>query len=249
MALSVLPAGSARSVTATSGASRFRAVAFDYFVLFNPDSIVSTAEEVYPGRGRELTRLWQTRQFEYTWLRSITNRYTDFFSVTDDALVFACHALQLELRPDSRERLLDAYLHLTPWPDAADGLRRLRASGIRVITIANFSPWMLRLNAEHAGFVGLFDQLVSTAINRTYKPDPRAYQLGLDVLQLSKKQVVFAAFGGWDAAGAKTFGYPTVWVNRFNQPAEELSVRPDRTAEDLSGLVQFVLGDGSAGKP
>ena len=28
--------------------------------------------------------------------------------------------------------------------------------------------------------------------------------------QLAKQDIVFAAFGGWDAAGAKSFGYPTV---------------------------------------
>ena len=52
---------------------------------------------------------------------------------------------------------------------------------------------------------------------------------------------VFAAFGGWDAAGAKSFGYLTVWVNRFNQPAEELGARPDAIVTDLDGLLDFVL--------
>ena len=132
-------------------------------------------------------------------------------------------------------------LHLTPWPDTEDALRRLPQSSVRVITIANFSPAMLRANAEHAGLTTLFDALLSTDANHTYKPDPRAYQLGVDYLRLSKQDIVFAAFGGWDAAGAKSFGYQTVWVNRFNQPAEELGVRPDRTVTDLKGLLDFVL--------
>jgi len=236
----------AHSRAAMTAAPRFRAVAFDYFVLFNPDSIVSTAEELYPSRGRELTTLWRTRQFEYSWLRSITGRYTNFFNVTEDALVFACHALGLELTPPAKERLLDAHLHLTPWPDAAAGLRRLRTAGVRVITIANFSPNMLQANAEHAGLTGLFDQLISTDANRSFKPEPQAYRLGMDALHLQKNEMVFAAFGGWDAAGAKTFGYPTVWVNRFNQPTEELGIRPDRVSPDMQGLLEFVLGDGAS---
>ena len=56
-----------------------------------------------------------------------------------------------------------------------------------------------------------------------------------------QRDIVFAAFGGWDAAGAKSFGYRTVWVNRFKQPVEELGVRPDRTVSDLNGLLEFVL--------
>ncbi len=108
-------------------------------------------------------------------------------------------------------------------------------------TIANFSPEMLQANAEHAGLAPLFDALVSTDANHTYKPDPRAHQLGVDGLKLARQNIVFAAFGGWDAAGAKAFGYPTVWVNRFDQPAEQLGVRPDRIVTDLNGLLDFVL--------
>ena len=62
---------------------------------------------------------------------------------------------------------------------------------------------------------------------RTFKPDPRAYQLGIDTLRLPRDQIVFAAFAGWDAAGAKRFGYPTFWVNRMQALPEELGVRPD----------------------
>jgi 2-haloacid dehalogenase len=245
-----LAGGTALGLTGTDGSStrvwaaarpRFQAVAFDYFVLFNPDSIVIDAERLFPGKGRQLTDVWRTRQFEYSWLRSITGRYVDFLAVTEDALVYAAHTLKLELTVQQKQRLLNAYLHLSLWPDAARGLRRLRESGVRVITIANFSPAMLRSNAEGAGVIGLFDALVSTDANHTYKPDPRAYQLGIDQLHLSKRDIVFAAFGGWDAAGAKTFGYPTVWVNRFNQPLEELDVRPDRVAANLDGLLDFVL--------
>ena len=220
---------------------RYEAVAFDYFVLFNPDSVVVTVDRIAPGKGREFTNLWRTRQFEYSWLRSINSRYVDFSVITSDALAYTANALHLELNAAQRHQLLDAYLHLTPWPDTAFALHRLREAHVRVITIANFTPTMLRANAEHAGLAPLFDALVSTDANHTYKPDPRAYQLGVDRLRFQKRDIVFAAFGGWDAAGAKSFGYPTVWVNRFNQPVEELGVHPDRTVIDLNGLVDFVL--------
>jgi len=225
----------------TAAQPRFKAVAFDYFVLFNADSVIPEVEKVFPGRGRELTNLWRTRQFEYGWLRSITNRYVDFFTITEDALVYAANALKLELTPDNKRRLADAYLHLTPWPDTADSLRRLKASGVRIIALANFSPAMIRSNADNAGLTDLFDALVSTDVNHTYKPDPRAYQLGIDHLHLAKQDIAFAAFGGWDAAGAKSFGYPTYWVNRFNQPVEELGIQADQTSTNLDGLLDFVL--------
>jgi 2-haloacid dehalogenase len=223
-------------------ATPFKAVAFDFFVLFNPDSVVAEADRVFPGRGRELTALWRTRQFEYAWLRSMSGRYADFFLVTEDALVYAANALKLEVTAEGKRRLLDAYLHLTPWPDTADTLRRLKAAGLRVIALANFSPAMLHANAANAGLTGSFDAFVSTDANHSYKPDPRAYRLAMDRLHLAKDEILFVAFGGWDAAGAKSFGYRTFWVNRFSQPFEELGVRPDRTANDLTGLVEYAVG-------
>lgn len=224
-------------------APRFKAVAFDYFVIFNPNSVVPVVEKEYPGKGLEFTKAWRAKQFEYGFLRSITGRHEDFFKVTEDALVYTAEALKLPLPPEARTRLLDAYLTLEPWPDSVEGLRKLKAAGVRIITIANFSPRMLRANAEHAGIVDLFDELLSTGVNGTYKPDPRAYALGMERLGLEKDKVAFAAFGGWDAYGAKSFGYPTYWVNRFGLPVEKLGIEADATSQDFAGLVDFVLGE------
>jgi 2-haloacid dehalogenase len=143
----------------------------------------------------EFTRIWRAKQFEYCYLRTITGRFADFSLVTEDALVYAAEAMHLELKGDTRQRLLNAYLNLKPWPDAADGLRKLRAAGVRIITISVFSGGMLRANAEHAGIADLFDELLSTEVNQTYKPDPRAYALGMERLHLKKDEIAFAAFG------------------------------------------------------
>src|SRR5262249_23764443 len=78
-------------------AARFKAVAFDYFVIFDANSIVPEVEKAFPGKGAELTKLWRAKQFEYAFLRSITGRYADFFAVTEDALVYAAEIMHLDL--------------------------------------------------------------------------------------------------------------------------------------------------------
>ena len=228
------------SVAATP---RFKAVAFDYFVIFDPNSILPAVEQVVPGRALEFTKAWRSKQFEYGFLRSITNQHADFFEVTGDALDYTAAAMQVNLDREARVRLLNAYLTLKPWPDAQPALARLKEAGVRIITIANFSPMMLRANADHAGITAHFDQLLSTDRNGTYKPSADAYALGIHELDMKKEEIVFAAFGGWDAYGAKRFGYPTYWVNRFHLPAERLGLPPDATSNDMSGLLQFVLGE------
>src|SRR4051795_13335809 len=107
---------------------RFRAVAFDYFVIFKANSVVPAVEKAFPGKGAEFARAWRAKQFEYGFLRSFTGRHADFFKVTEDALVYTAAAMKLELTSEKRKSLLDAYLTLEPWPDAEDTLRKLRAS-------------------------------------------------------------------------------------------------------------------------
>ena len=226
---------------AASSRGTIRAVAFDAFPILDPRSVFSLAEELYPGRGVDLSNVWRARQFEYAWLRSISERYSDFWQVTDDALVFAARALKVELTPEKHARLMEAYLKLRCWPDVPSALRSLRKAGIRLAFLSNMTAKMLEAGIRNSQLDSVFDHVLSTDRVKAYKPDPRAYQMGLDAFGLKRTQVLFAAFAGWDAAGAKSFGFPTFWVNRQNQPGEELGVTLDGIGQNLDDLVAFVL--------
>jgi 2-haloacid dehalogenase len=193
---------------------------------------------MFPGTG--LSDEWRTRQFEYTWLRVAAHHYADFWQVTAEALAFAANKLRLGLRPDDRGRLMNAYLELKAWPDVRPALESLKTSGLRLVLLSNLTRTMLDANIRSAGLVGMFEQVLSTDGARTYKPDPRAYQLGVDAIKAKREEILFVAFAGWDAAGAKLFGYPTYWVNRQRLPHEEMGVLPDGSGETLVDLVEFL---------
>jgi 2-haloacid dehalogenase len=65
-----------------------KAIAFDAFPIFDPRP-VAAAEALFPGAGANLMNAWRTRQFEYQWLRALSDRYVDFRQTTKDSLVFA----------------------------------------------------------------------------------------------------------------------------------------------------------------
>ena len=227
--------------TAAAGrTTKFRAVAFDAFPVFDPRSVAARCEALFPGRGGELIQAWRTRQFEYTWLRTVSDRYADFERVTDNSLTFAAKALKLEMTAEKREQLLRAHFELKAWPDATPALMKLRDAGLSLVFLSNFTAGMLNGCIKAAGLDGVFDHVLSTDAARTYKPDPRAYRLGLAALNMPREQILFAAFAGWDAAGAKSFGYPTFWVNRLGLPPEQLGVQADATGPGLSDLLAFV---------
>ena len=90
------------------------------------------------------------------------------------------------------------------------------------------------------GLEGLLDFSLSTDLERTYKPDPRAYRMAVDAFRIPREQIAFAAFAGWDAAGAKWFGYRTFWVNRASQPAEVLRCRAGRDGGERGELAALL---------
>jgi 2-haloacid dehalogenase len=237
----VIGAGGALAVKRAAGSvPSIKAVAFDAFPILDARPVFALTEELFPGKGTELSGFWRTRQFEYTWLRTMSRSYSDFWSVTEDALVFAAKTLKLELTREKRTRLMEAYLGLRCWPDVPAALRTLKNAHIRIAFLSNMTTQMLEAGIHNSGLEGLFDHVLSTDRVKAYKPDPRAYQMGLDAFRLKRSEVVFAAFAGWDAAGAKAFGYPTFWVNRQNQPSEELGAAPDGEGSSLKDLAEFV---------
>lgn len=235
-------ASASRAMAQGVAGSRFRAIAFDAFPIFDARPIFALAETLFPGKGAELSNAWRTRQFEYQWLRTLSGQYADFSQTTEAGLVMAAKLLNLELSAEKRAQLLQAYLGLKAWPDVAQALRALKESGLRLVFLSNMTTEMLEAGVRNSGLEGLFEHVLSTDRVRAHKPDPRAYQMAIDTLKLGREEIVFAAFAGWDVAGAKWFGYPTFWVNRANAPAEELGVAPDATGYDLTNLVSFVRG-------
>jgi 2-haloacid dehalogenase len=221
--------------------AKVKAIVFDAFPIFDPRPVFSLAEELYPGHGAELSNEWRARQFEYAWLRTLEGQYADFWNVTQDALTFATRKLGIVRDEEKLSRLMNAYLDLKPWPDVVPALKRLRVAGVRLGLLSNFTDRMMTSCIAASGLNGMFEQVLSTDRVKAFKPDPRAYDMGVKSFALRREDIVFAAFAGWDAAGAKAFGYPTFWVNRLNATSEELGFVPDGKGRTLGELLSFAL--------
>lgn len=221
----------------------FNAIVFDGFPIFDPRPVFALSESLFPGQGQNLNNLWRVRQFEYQWLRALGGHYADFLDATDGALVFAANSLQLELTPDKREKLMDAYRHLGVWPDVPAAVAKLRKAGVRLAILSNMTQAMIDDGLRRAGLTDEFEHAISTDRIRSYKPDPKAYRLAAEAMGLDAGAILFAPFAGWDVAGAKWFGHPTFWVNRLKSPPEQLGATADAMGTDLNALVEFASAE------
>ena len=183
--------------------------------------------------------LWRLRQFEYTWLRTAGERYRDFWHITEDALKYACASMKLQLSAAHRDNLMNAYHELRPWPDVLEALIELKHRKIRVVFLTNFTADMIVKNLQATEFSSFFEDHLTTDRVGAFKPSPRAYKMALDYFGYQRHEIAFVAFAPWDVAGAKWFGYPTVWINRAGVSPEELDVLPDFMADSLSDTEMF----------
>ena len=212
-----------------------KALVFDaYGTLFDVHSVMAKLEEFFPGQAEALSQLWRTKQLEYTWLVSLMGHYRDFWQVTREALIFACRSLAVPLEPAVLESLLEAYLHLSPYPEVGAALEGLAAFP-RVI-LSNGSPRMLDEVLANSGLNGAFSRIISVDEVQIFKPSPRVYRLAAEMLNLAPKDVGFISSNAWDACGARAFGFWTCWLNRSAAPWEELGFSFDVTVKQLTKL-------------
>jgi len=218
--------------------TEIKAWVFDaYGTLFDPFSVQGKAERIFPGRGEALSRLWRSRQLEYTWLRALMNHYVDFWQITREALVYASRSLGLCCEATQQKELMQEYLHLEIYPDVMVGLEALRSQ--RLAILSNGSPRMIEAVVENAGLGQAFSFLLSVDTVKTYKPSPTVYQLAVEALRLKKREIGFISSNYWDAAGAAAFGFPAFWLNRSKSTPDELGTAPEATIMGLRELADL----------
>jgi 2-haloacid dehalogenase len=199
-----------------------KAVVFDaYGTLYDVQSVAAVTEEAFPGYGEIVTQIWRIKQLEYTWLRSLMRRYQDFSVITRDSLAYALRVLGLEHERGVFEHIMDKYLHLDLYPDAAAALA---AMGDRKLAIlSNGSTGMLDALVANSGLERVLDATISVDAKQTFNPAPEAYSLIEETLGVPPEEVLFVSSNPWDVCGAKAFGLNVAWIERVTPEAMALA--------------------------
>ena len=212
-----------------------KAFVFDaYGTLFDVHSVVLRDGDNVPGDVQALSRLWRQKQLEYTWLRSLMERYEDFWDVTEAALRSSVRQLEIEASDVQLDSLMQAYLFPSAFPDAKPALDALKGAPLAILS--NGSPRMLESAVRHNGLESYLAEIISADSVKTYKPSPRVYALGTEILKLPAGEILFVSSNSWDAAGAKAFGYKVCWCNRSSAEIEDLGCAPDLVVPQLDQI-------------
>ncbi len=239
------------------------AVVFDaYGTLYDVQSVAEITEEAFPGYGEMITQIWRIKQLEYSWLRSMMQRYRDFSVITGELLAYTLRILGLQYDDAIFERIMEKYLHLDPYPDVMPTLAALKDRKLAILS--NGSPGMLNALVANSGLDRMLDATISVDAKKVFKPSPDAYSLIETTLGVKSADVLFVSSNPWDACGAKAFGLNVAWIERVTPEAmaldcveselvapltmfkaigsqmDELGVEPDHRIRALSELPKIV---------
>ena len=155
-------------------------------------------------RGAYRPSMDRVRRGELPW----TNLDTLHRMVLDELLVkFGVSGLS-EADIDHLNRV---WHRLDPWPDAVEGLTRLRKRFV-LATLSNGNVALLTNMAKHGGLP--WDCILSAELAKHYKPDPETYQMAADLLGLRPEQVMMVAAHKDDLRAAQRVGLKAAFVTR-----------------------------------
>jgi len=172
-------------------------------------------------------------------LRSLMGTHADFWQVTGEALDFSLAATGID-NPALREKLMTLYRELDAFEEVRETLRALQQANMKTAILSNGAPEMLDAAVKANGLEDLLDDVQSVEDVGIFKPDPRVYQMSVDRLGGARDNKCNMSSNGWDAAGAASFGFKVIWINRYKQPAEHLPSRPDLVIDTLGPLPEIL---------
>jgi 2-haloacid dehalogenase len=197
--------------------SEFSAIARDREVVVDAREVAIDAgafADAWRRRARELLDRVAQRKMRYRIMDDVHRLALD-----ELAKKFA-----LSLSEAERERLVSAWHRLPAWPDAVTGLNRLRAAYV-VTTLSNGG---LAHQVHVARFATLpFDCILATELVKTYKPDPRVYQLVPSLFHVPAERVMMVASHPYDLAAAAGQGFRTAFVSRPQEWGDGKPEEPD----------------------
>ena len=139
------------------------------------------------------------------------------------------------LSEDEKRHLNLVWHRLKPWPDAVQGLTRMKKKFV-IAPLSNGNVSLLTDMAKQAGLP--WDAILSTEIVKRYKPDRETYLMAAEFWDVEPAAVMMVAAHAGDLDAAKKLGLKTAYVHR---PLEFGPARtPNRPAD---GSYDFMARD------
>jgi 2-haloacid dehalogenase len=194
----------------------------------------------------EMAELWFAQVLRDGFALTAAGSKERFSVLAEDGLRRVLGDVELNRPIDHAVRYaLDGFSSLGVHPDVVEGVRALRAGGLRLVTLTNGSVEVAERLLTTAGIRAEFEMLLSVDDADAWKPARSAYAYAAKQSGVPLGQTLLVAVHPWDIDGAARAGMVTAWVNRAGAEYPSYFVRPTITAASLVTLAAELRGLGT----
>ena len=216
-----------------------KAIIFDaYGTLFDVNSAAEMCKNKIGDKWENFSNYWRMTQLEYTFLRTLMDRYKDFWQITEDSLDKSMKVYKID--NSLKKELLNLYKKLSVFPEVKQTLIKLKEKKLKLAILSNGTPTLLNGLVNSNNLNDLFDDIFSIDEVKVYKPSPKVYEMPIKKYKIKKNEVAFLSANTWDVSGGGNYGYNPVWVNRNNNIFDNLDFKPDYEIKNLKDISSFL---------
>lgn len=220
-------------------------------VLFDVNETLSDIEPmgqrfIEMGAPKLLARVWFASLLRDGFALATVGTSQSFSTIGTESLYVLLSHMPLSCDLDTAvEYIMNGFANLKVHLDVVDGIRALKESGFRLITLSNGSTDIADRLLEGAGIRKDFEHLLSVDDAGVWKPGLNSYIYAANICQVQLSEMVLVAVHPWDINGAAYAGMQTAFIQREQNLYPNYFTPADYTVTALSELVDKlnVLGD------
>ncbi len=198
------------------------------------------------GAPEHLAKLWFAMLLRDGFALTAAGAQRPFAELGVAALRTVLHGVDLNQGLEAAiGHVMDGFAQLAVHADVPDGVRALRRSGRRLVTLTNGSTQVAERLFGAAGIREEFEALLSVEDAEAWKPARSAYEYAARTCRTELTDMLLVAVHPWDIDGAARAGMATAWLNRTGTPYPDVFTPPSLTAASLSGLAAQLDREGA----
>lgn len=199
------------------------------------------------GAPKHLATLWFASLLRDGFALTAAGGQRPFAELGAAALRTVLHGVGLNRDLDaSVDHVMGGFAQLSVHPDVPDGVRALRRSGYRLVTLSNGSTGVAERLFTAAGIQDEFEALLSVEDAGTWKPARAAYEYAAHACGSDLGDMLLVAVHPWDIDGASRAGMATAWIDRDGSPYPDVFTPPSLTATGLADLAAQLTNGGAS---
>ena len=191
------------------------------------------------GAPAHLAKLWFATLLRDGFALTVAGASRPFAELGKAALHAVLRGVDLDRDTDAAvDHVMGGFAELPVHPDVPDGIRALRASGRRLVTLTNGSTQVSDRLLTAAGVRDAFEALLSVEDAGAWKPARAAYEYAARRCGTELSDMLLVAVHPWDVDGAARAGMATAWIDRAGSPYPACFTPPTHVAAGLTDLAR-----------